>query len=98
MVDYDKLYYTNIYNWTILGDKEVDCCYVIYCKTYGDWATISFYIDKNRINLNGTMIYCDSFEKANKFVTDLLKVNRWEINERYLGRYFKIKKLIYGKI
>jgi len=89
VVDYDKLYYTDIYNWTILG-KE---CYIIYCRTYSDWATISFYKDENKINLNGTKIYCDSFEKANKYVTDLLKVNRWEIHERYKGRYFKLKKL-----
>jgi len=90
MLDYDRLYYTDIYNWTILGDY----CYIIYCKTFNDWATISFYKDKNRIDLNGTKIYCDSFETANKFVSGLLKVNKWDIHERYLGRYFKLKKLI----
>jgi len=37
MVDYDKLYYTDIYNWTILG-KE---CYIIYCRTGNRSATAS---------------------------------------------------------
>jgi len=93
MVDYDKLYYTDIYNWTILGEN----CYTIYAKKFGGWATISFYTDDKMINLNGTMMYCNSLEKANKHVRDLLKVNKWEIHERYKGRYFKLKKIMnYG--
>jgi len=95
MTDYDKLYQTDIYNWTILSDT----CYTIYChKTFKNstayFPSFSFYTDSNELNLDGTLISCDSFDKANRLVSGVLRANHWKPAERYLGRYFKLKKLI----
>ncbi len=95
MVDYDKLYNTDMFNWTILSDTIKDKTYIIYAKTFNDWATFSFYKHHNKLNLNGVTIYCDTFDKANKLVRDVLKVNKsMKIHDRYKGRTFKIKKLL----
>ena len=95
MVDYDKLHYTDIYNWTILSDgTRNEECYIIYAKGFKDWITFTYYPDKKKLNLNGVYIYCNSFDKANKLVSDVLKIYKHELNDRYKGRYFKLKKLI----
>jgi len=97
MVDYDKLYNTYFYNWTILSDKPGEKIFLIYCKKSwtGDWVIFSYYVDDKRLKLpEGTMIYCNSIEKANKLVYDVLKIHRWEIHERY----FKVKKMLGQKI
>lgn len=94
MVDYDRLYKTDIYNWSILGYN----CYTIYChrsfsNSMATFPSFSFFTDKNELNLDGTLIYCDSFDKANRLVSDVLKANHWKPADRYLGRYFKLKKI-----
>lgn len=99
MVDYDKLHITDIYNWTILPNQNGEGVFIIYCERtmiMGEsvFPVFTFYKNQDRISLNGTMIYCDSFDKANKLVLDVLKVNGWKPHERYLGRYFKLKKII----
>lgn len=92
-MDFDKLYRTNIYNWTILSEEKGKETYIIYCKTREDWVSFTYYKYENNLKLNGTLIYCTSFERANELVTDVLKCYNWQIMPRYLGRYFKIKKL-----
>ena len=95
MVDYDKLYHTDIYNWTILPDEQGnENCFTIYANKFNGWMTFSYYQNSKMINLDGTMIFCDSFDKANKLIRDVLKVNKCNLPERYKGRYFKLKKLM----
>jgi len=95
MVDYDKLYYTDIYNWTILSDgSRNQKCYIIYARGYKDWMTFSYYPDDRLLNLNGIKSYCNSFDKANKLVRGVLKVYKHELHDRYKGRYFKLKKIM----
>jgi hypothetical protein len=93
-MDYDKLYYTDVYNWTILSDEKGKETYIIYCKTYSDWASFVYYKYENKLKLDNILIYCPSFDKANELVFNVLKCYRWEIMPRYLGRYFKLKKII----
>jgi len=95
MINYDRLYYTNIYNWTILSDGYgYEKCFTIYAKTFSGHMTFSYYPDDKKMSLDGKMIYCDSFDKANKLVRDVLKVNRCDLHDRYKGRYFKLKKIM----
>ena len=95
MVDYDRLYYADIYNWTILPDGYGnEKCFTIYANKFSGWLTFSYYQKDKVMNLDGTMIYCDSFDKANKLVRDVLKVNKCDLHDRYLGRYFKLKKIM----
>ena len=99
-VNYDKLYYTYNYNWTILSEKEDERIYLIYCrKMSGDWVTFTYYVNENRMKLpEGTMIYCNNIDKANSLVYNVLRIHRWQIHKRYLGRYFIIQKLLNKKI
>jgi hypothetical protein len=95
MVDYDKLHYTPIYNWTILPTTDGKEVYTLYCKTFGDWAVFSYHKTENKIViLQSVTMYCGSFERANELVYDTLIVHRWQIHTRYLGRYFKLKKML----
>jgi ABC-type ATPase with predicted acetyltransferase domain len=94
MVDWDKLYYTPFYNWTEIPGSDGKI-YQIYCQKMNGWAIFTYRKDKKVLNLLQEVdIYCDSFEKANQLVYDVLKLKRWRIHERYLGRYFKLKKMI----
>lgn len=95
MVDYDKLYYTPIYNWSIISHNH----YQIYCKSYDGWRIFTYNKNRNILTLlQSVEIYCDSFEKANEVVYNVLILKKWQIHPRYLGRKFKIKKLMNQKV
>lgn len=90
-INYENLYITVKYNWTIINKNT----FYIYFKTYDGYAHITYHKLDKRVHLNKSVYsYCDSFERANQYVDDLLKVYRWEIHERYKGRYFKLKKIM----
>jgi hypothetical protein len=77
MTDYDKLYYTPIYNWSILPSNEGKETYMIYCQTMKGWAIFTYREEDKVLNLLQEVdIYCDSFEKANQLVYDVLKLKR----------------------
>jgi len=98
MINWDKLYYTPFYNWTELPSNDVKI-YQIYCQTMKGWAIFTYREEDKVLNLLQEVdIYCDSFEKANQLVYDVLRLKKWKIHKRYLGRYFKIKKLMGKKI
>lgn len=100
MTDFDRFYYTNLYNWLITPlDENI---FIIYIKNFSQtFVKITYHKNESILVLpsrGGLKIYCDSFDYANNILYNLLKVNRWVIEDRHRGRYFKLKKLIKNDI
>lgn len=98
-MEWDNLYITSFYNWSIISSPCGEKSYKIYFKKYSGWAIFTYYPNIKELNiLNFVNMYCETIEQANKIVYDVIRIHRWEIHPRYLGRYFKIKKLFGQKI
>lgn len=85
-------YYNSKYKWHGY-DNSVDKYYIISVKSITGNILIFYTPADNIINIKGIYLPCKSFTEADELIDKLLSVNNWEINEHYLGRCHKIKKL-----
>lgn len=93
-----KYYDTGYYRWQEFIGRDIHnkerYYYYLWGRTNNGFYEFTYYPNDKYIKIDQRVnMYCESIERANQIVNDVLKVTKFKVADRFKGRYLKIKKI-----